>query len=330
MPSYRIFGLTLTSDFAFSNPLLPAAAGATPDVTFTCRDQAPMADTWRSVTPVYASPISTDGGDSIMTAYRQDGCDILHFPRVADFYLWPDRIACHLLDPSGAPMVEIHLLGPALSVFLELRGIPALHASAVVFDRWAVAFLAGSRGGKSALAAALVSAGHPLLADDILPIELVSGRWVGRASYPSMRMWPDEAQHFLPKRADLARVHPLLDKRRVRVGPGGFGTFCSEPAPLACIYVPERCDPITGGETVQIEPLRAADALMALVCGSFAARAAEAFGLQRRRIPLLAGLLQQVPVRRLIYPGGFERLPRVREAILEDLRQLPPHIPAAA
>ena len=168
-----------------------------------------------------------------------------------------------------------------------------------------------------------MQAGHRLLTDDILPVEQVAGHWLGLPGYPAMRMWPDEAQHFLGRHEDLELVHPQLDKRRVVVGPEGFGAFCAEARPLACLYVPERRDPAEWGETVRIEPLRPTAALMALVRYSFTPRLAEALGLQRDRIPLLAGLLQGVPVRRLIYPSGFERLPRVREAILEDHSRLP-------
>ena len=65
-----------------------------------------------------------------------------------------------------------------------------------------------------------------------------------------MRMWPDEAQHFLGHYRDLEIVHPQLDKRRVVVGSEGFGTFCAEARPLACIYIPERRDPAEWGEGV--------------------------------------------------------------------------------
>ena len=318
LPTFRIFGLTLASDFAFANPLAPAADCHTPDVTFNCSDRAPRVVDWQALAPAYASPDLVEDGESLGYLYRLADFDVLRFTGVADFYLWPDRIVCHLLDPACAYLVEIYLLGAVLSTFLERRGIPVLHASAVVVDRQAVAFLASNRGGKSALAATLVQAGHPLLTDDILPVEPDADRWLGLPGYPAMRMWPDEAQHFLGRYKDLEIVHPQLEKRRVCVGPGGFGAFCAEARPLACIYVPERRDPDEWGETVRIEPLRPTEALMALVRHSFTPRLAEAMGLQRHRLSLLVDLLQRVPIRRLIYPSGFERLPLAREVILQD------------
>ena len=233
---------------------------------------------WQAIAPAYASQSHTDDGESIAYLYRLDDCDVLRFTRVADFYLWPDRIVCHLLDPAYASLVEIYFLGPVLSFFLERRGIPMLHASAAVVDGRAAAFLSSNHGGKSALAATLMQAGHRLLTDDILPIEQVGGRFLGRPGYPCMRMWPDEAQHFLGHYEGLEIVHPQLDKRRVVVGPEGFGAFCAEARPLACIYIPERRDPAEWGEAVRIEPLRPTAALMALVRNSFTPSLAQASG----------------------------------------------------
>lgn len=321
---FRVFGLTLVSDFAFRNPLsrCPAdrlSAEAKPDLSFTCQDQPPDGMDWLALPPVYRSPYHTTDGESIATLHRLEDCDILHFTRVADFYLWPERIVCHLLDPAYAYMVEIHFLGTVLSFFLERRGIPMLHASATVVEKRAVAFLATHQGGKSALAAGLVQAGYLLLTDDILPVEPVTGHFLGHPGYPAMRMWPDEAQHFLGRHEDLEKVHPRLEKRRVPVEIQGFGTLCAEAQPLACIYVPQRRDPAEWGEGIHIEPLRPMSAVMALMHDSFIPHITEALGWQRARLPILADLVRQIAVRRLLYPSGFHYLPRVREAILADL-----------
>lgn len=318
--TFRIFGLTLASDFAFANRLAQAtAAGATPDVTFSCVDEPPQEIGWQAIAPAYASPIQTDGGESPFSIHRMAECDILCFTRVADFYLWTDRIVCHLLDPAHAYLVEIHLLGSVLSFFLERRGIPMLHASAVAVDNRAIAFLSSNHGGKSALAAALMQIGHRLLTDDILPMERIAERWMGWPGYPSMRMWPDEAQHFLGQFETLEIVHPQLDKRRVAIGADGFGSFCADAQPLAAIYIPERRDPSVWGDQVQIEPLRPTAALMALVRNSFIPHSVQTLGWQGRRLALFADLIRQVPVRKLVYPDGFRHLPCVCDAILADL-----------
>ncbi len=310
--TYRLFGHTLVSDFAFANRL--AAGSGPPDLTFTCASQSPLPGGRGH--PVYATAARAAGGESLFSFHRLGDCDLLHFAHVADFCLWPERILCHPLEPAYEYLIELDLLGGVLSTWLERRGIPALHASAVEVHGQAVAFLSGNGGGKSALAAAFMQAGHPLLTDDVLPIARRAERFVGHAGYPTMRMWPDEAQHFVGRYEDLDLVHPALTKRRVHVGPGGFGDFCTESLPLAVIYLPERREGATG---VEIEPVSPAEAVIELVRHSFVAYLVEALGWQPRRLDLFAQLVRHVPLRRLVYPGGLGRLPSVVETILQDM-----------
>ncbi|NOZ06934.1 MAG: hypothetical protein GXP41_11400 [Chloroflexi bacterium] len=315
---YRLYGLTLSTDFRFANHLLPGTG--TPDLTFACVDQPP--DSSQQDATVYTSPYRAEDGESVLVLRHANNYDILHFAHTADFYVWPERILCHLLNPDYDYLVEIHLLGPVLSFWLERQGLPALHAAAVVVDDRAIAFLSANKGGKSSLAAAFMQAGFPLLSDDIVPVERAGGAFVGRPGYPQMRLWPEEAQHFLGCYEDLDLVHPMLSKRRVPVGGDGFGDFCDHSQPLACLYLPERRDPANSGAQIEIVPVSPRDAVFELIRHSFAVRMAEAVGLAAQRLDFFAQMAGQVPVRRLVYPSGFEHLPRVRDAVLADLQEL--------
>ncbi len=319
MNIYHLFGLTLASDYAFANPLL-AGNGAV-DVTFTCCARAPLVLD-RQTSPAYTSPHRTDEGKSAACLYRLEECDVLCFAGLADFYLWPRDIVCHPVDPVGKPLIEIYLLGTVLAFWLERQDIPALHASAVVAGQYALAFLSNNKGGKSSLAAALMQAGCHLLTDDLLPVELRDGVLFGRPGYPAMRMWPDEAQHFWGDYEHLDLVHPDLDKRRVPVGPDRLGAFCDAPRPLACIYLPQRRDPAQWGAGIDIIPLSLREAIIELVRHSFLPRIVQALGWQSSRLDFFARLLKQAPMRRLLYPSGFQYLPAVRQAILDDVERL--------
>ena len=85
--------------------------------------------------------------------------------------------------------------------------------------------MAGNQSGKSGLAAALMAAGHPMLSDDVLPIQDVDGELRARSGYPQMRMWPDEAAHF----GALADLHSAR----------GEATRAIEAARTACELDPE-------------------------------------------------------------------------------------------
>lgn len=314
MRSHRLFGITLASDFPFATCL---GAGEGPsDLTFTVCLHPPAL--WQQEQPIYQSPWRTEDGESASFLYRAPDFEVYRFPGAFDFYLWNDRIACHVLDPDSGFLVELRLLGPVLSYWLERRGSPALHASAVAVAGRAAAFLSTHGAGKTGLAAALMQAGGALLTDDVLPVEESGGVLRGRPGYPQMRMWPDEASWFLGGCAGLPLVHPDLSKRRVPVGPDGFGTFHDTPLPLACLYLPER-GPEPGGP-VEIGAVSPRDALIELVRHSFIPHLVEAAGLQAGRFDRLIRLVQGVPVRRLRYPTGFDRLPDVAEALLRDLR----------
>ncbi len=242
----------------------------------------------------------------------------LRFPGAAEFRFWDHRIGYRLIGPVDPSVLEILLLGQVLSYWLELRGIVVLHASAVVIDGAAVAFLASNRGGKTSLAASFLEAGYPLLSDDILPIELELGTPCARSAYPQMRMWPGEATRFVGTASGLPRVHPELEKRRISVGSGGFGRFDGRPRPLSRIYLPQRTD--LGPSSTRVRPAPPAEAVIELVRHSFVADLiADHHDLVSQRIETLGRLAATVPVRRLEYPSGYDRLNAVREAILADL-----------
>jgi hypothetical protein len=248
-----------------------------------------------------------------------DDCDVLRFTDLADFYVWADRIVCHVQNPALEHLVEICLLGPVLSFWLERLGVLALHASAVVLNGEAVAFVSSNQRGKTALAAALMQSGCPLLTDDILPVDRRGDSLLGSPGYPTMRMWPTEAQYFLGSYEHLQRVDPDLSKRLVPVGPDAFGAFCDVAQPLACAYVLERRGRPKGTPAIRFSLMSLPDAVMELVRHSFTPYVVEALGWQSRRLDAITHVVQRVPIRRLVFPSGLEHLPSVREAILEDL-----------
>jgi len=306
----------MASDYIFANPL-PRVTGI-PDVSFTCVYTSPYPIEGMKK-PVYASKSETDGGESVISILTMDDCHVAHFAGSVDFYLSPDTIIAHLVDPAYRYLVEILLLGEIFSLWLELKGIRMIHASAAVIDDSALAFLSTNMGGKSSLAAAFMQQGYPLLTDDIIPVEERNGLFIARPGYPAMRMWPDQANYFLGNYEDLEIVHPELSKRRILVGPQGFGTFCSEEKPLKVMYLPHR---MSSDSAISIEPVSKKNAFFALLQNSFTAGIVEALGLQPQRMNFFTRMVTQVPVRRLNYPEGFHHLSHVVDAVLEDFESL--------
>jgi hypothetical protein len=318
--TWRLFDLSLASDFPFASALAslgakafaPGSDSGRPDLTFShTGGGAPAASDLAGRAALYTTPFRGRDGSPYCRFYRTPAGEALRFAGT-DFHLGAREI--HARGTAPAAEVEEQLLGPVLAFWLEQRGIVALHASAVALDGAAVAFLAPSGAGKSSLAAALVAAGGVLLTDDLLALDHRGGRPHARAGYPQLRLAPSAAARWAGSRA----APPVRDgdKCRVPVGDGGWGAFCGAPVPLVRLVLPSR-----GGATAPVElaPLGRREALIELVRHSYVPRLTEAAGLQPARLARLARLVARVPARRLVYPTGHDRLPEVVAALARDL-----------
>lgn len=199
-----------------------------------------------------------------------------------------------------------------LSLWNEQRGYPALHASAVEVGNRAVGFLASTEGGKSSLAAAFVQAGHPLLTDDVLIIESSETGILGRPSYPQMRLWAEQLDHFIGGVDAFDRVVPHLDKRRVPLGNGGFGTFQMAARPLSHLFLPQRRTDVQG---TYLKPVDVSQRLIELVRHSFLPNTTHHLGLSPDRLSVLSTLAEETEMYHLVYPSGLNEISRVVEAV---------------
>jgi hypothetical protein len=321
--AFSLYGITLESDYPFSTPLPGSRSGSEPDLRFSRVWQRPDVTDWSSSKPLFRSVYLTEDGEPEVCLYAHSDFEVLRHTGVADYYVWPERIVCHQLEPREDVLIELYFLGLVLGFWLERRGTRVLHGSSVALDeRGAVVFLATNTGGKTSLAASLMLAGGELLSDDLLAIDLAADTPAGYPAFPQMRMWPDLRRHFLPDHEGLPTVLPDIDKVRVPVGAGGLGSFCRQPRPIEAIYLPERRDADAVGSVVERQPVSPRDALIELVRESFLSRILEEVGIHRERFPDLSLLAARVPMFRLSYPSGLDLLPLVRSQILEWHRGL--------
>jgi hypothetical protein len=308
-PHYRLFGATVASDFVFANRLPTASPPA--DVAFTCQpspldiDGAPRA--------LYAPPDAGRG----LSLYRAGDWIVIRRALQHDYYLHAGSILCH----CGAPihrgyLVELGLLGAVLAIWNELQGCLALHASVLVIDGHAIGILGGHGQGKTTVAATLMTMGAELLSDDLLIIRSDAGGVMAQPGYPQMRMWPDQVRRFVGDRTEWPLVHPDYTKRRVVVGPAGFGCFCSHPKPLAALYVLAR------GSQVAMTAFDEATALVMLLRHSFLPEVGLALLDQTPRLARLAELTALLPVRQLGVPEDVEKVVGACRMLLSDLAQV--------
>ena len=317
-PVYQIFGVKMASDYPFGNRL-PQGQGEM-DIVFTCQDTAPIAMNWDEIEPIYISAYQTNNNKPLKYLYKLGDFFIIRYTDWVDFYILGKVIICHIMDKPLQDTHVINLLPNTLSFWLELRGIPCLHAAAVVIDDHAVAFLGHSGHGKSTLTASFLEAGHLLLTDDKLPVEQKDGAFFCRPGYPLIRIYPEVAENLNLEYQDWDIVMPGFTKRVADLEREKRWSFCYLPKPLSCICVLERLVANEQGPIVKISNMSKRDATIELMRFNFNTQISSVLGFSPARLDFFSRLVNSVPVKRITYSTGLDNLPNVQHAILQDLQ----------
>ncbi|MBN9886280.1 serine kinase [Salipiger abyssi] len=235
---------------------------------------------------------------------------------VGAFHVSPqgDRVSVDREDGVPDDLLAFPILGPILSEVLRRNGLFVLHASAAAIDGAGIALLADKGTGKSTTAGALLRSGAPLLADDLVAIDPISG--VIRPGFAQIKLAEADLAHqtLCPSWVVRPFVHDKIDKRRVLL-PGGLA---QTEVPARRIYVLERGD----GPEAEFLDIPAEARLPALLRFAFAPR----FGTEALRgadaaahFSAAVRIAGNIPVRRLRTPCGHDRLPGLIDAIRADL-----------
>jgi hypothetical protein len=250
-------------------------------------------------------------------AFLQDGSTYVRWETVGEFLVAADghRITCRPAEESSDESFQVYMLGQALSFALVKQGFEPLHATVVVVDDQAVAFLGGNAFGKSSLAACFLEAGYRLLTDDLLVLRESSGEILAYPGPPRLKLFPRIASRFLGQMGN--RVHMNADTEKL-ILPLDKHQRCGSPVPLKAVYslVAPRDACRTPG--VSIERLSPGEAFVELVKGTFNRRLVGPRRLERQ-FDAMAGLADRISVRKLTYPRAIDRLQEVRRMVLADL-----------
>jgi hypothetical protein len=166
----------------------------------------------------------------------------------------------------GAATVEdtaTYLLGPIVAFVLRLRGLLALHASAVEMDGSAVLVVGPAGAGKSTTAAAFALNGWPVLTDDVAVVAPRGDHLDVVPSYPRVRLWDDSVRGLLGGSEVLPLLTPNWEKRYLPLGTGR-ADFTQRPLPLRAIFLlREREDSDRAPRIEELPPLAAFPEIMA-------------------------------------------------------------------
>ena len=238
------------------------------------------------------------------------------------FEYTPEGLGVYWAEGGTGPAHYLQSLG--LSLWLEQRGLPCIHANALAVDGFAIGLIAPSQEGKTTLSAALLEQGMQLMTDDMLALYPDEDSWTVYPGWPQLRMWPDSVQRYVAANKQvLAKVHHRFDKRIVGVESIGALSFCTGSRPLNQLFLLERRQGAKAGRgEVRIETISPSEAMIHLLQNSILGDAYKALRIESSRLKALARLVRQVPFKKLSYPSGEESLPWVCEEIKRDLAQL--------
>lgn len=308
---YDVYGLTLRSELAL--PLPPQSEGAV-DVEIETARADHFAGALGDV--AVADEFQAHAG-------LPDGSIYARWKTIGEYIVSANgrHIACRRFDEATDAAFEVYLLGQALSIALVKMGLEPLHGTAVVIDGRAVAFLGRSHFGKSTLAASFAAAGHRLLTDDVLVLRpSPQGRLVAHPGPPRIKLYSDIARKLLPP--SLARASLYGRQVPKLILSLDASACCSSPAPIAALYVLGSARQAFHGQACRIEALSAKERFYYLIANTMDDSVVDPRRLERH-FQSTVGLLSSVPVRRLVYPRDFRKLPAVRDAICADLANLP-------
>jgi hypothetical protein len=306
---YSVYGLGVASDAPLALPAyVPDRLGDVECVT------APAAVPLAEVAAVDAD---RQPGTWYHHMPLRDGSTYVRWDGIGEFVVAADgrRITCRQLDASSVESFQVYMLGQALSFALIKQCFEPLHATAVVVDGQAVAFLGSNAFGKSSLAACFLEAGHQLLTDDLLILQPSPKGVLAYPGPPRIKLFRGVARRFLGEAGDRGGMNEDTDKLIV---PIDGDRRCSHPVRLNAIYTLAAPRDACRRPDVSIEPLSAREVFVELIKGTFNRRLVSRQRLERQ-FRFVGALTEHVAMRKLIYPRTIDRLPEVRTTLLADL-----------
>jgi hypothetical protein len=243
----------------------------------------------------------------------EDGTTYLRWARLFEFLVAPDgrTIEYRPLEQAARHALTTYLLGQVLSFSLLSFGYEPLHATAVVVDGVAVAFLGDCGDGKSTLGAALVARGFPMLTDDVLALEFEDGRVLAHAGPARIKLLPSVARVVLG-RSGTRRLNPGTRKL---VLPLSSRSSASKAVPLEVLYVLCGAARSRRASRVILTPLTGQRAFLEVIRSAFNLIQVDRARLENQ-FRMAATLSTVVPVTRLTYPRTLSRLDEVCEALV--------------
>jgi hypothetical protein len=330
--TYAAYGLRLRADGAIPG-LAAGDPSKPPDLHIYLRampDEATSGERLRW----FESQQANRHGRPNLVIWRAVASGALHFmyDDGAEFLLAPDgrTVWCTWSAAATTEDAMVYLRGPILAMVLRLRGVVCLHAASVSTGSRAIALLGSAGAGKSTTAAALVTRGFRLLADDVSALRFDGADVVVLPGPTRLGLWPDAGAVLFGHGRDLPRVTPAggindwWDKRYVEAD--DVRPSQRTPLPLAAIYVLAARTP--DADAPRVRPMSLSEAFLTLTEDTYINYAIDE-RMRAEEFLVLGRVVRAVPIRWVNPSADPARLDALCDIILEDFETLTGAVPAS-
>ena len=250
-------------------------------------------------------------------AVLPDGSSYRRWTGLVEFLITPDarRIYARTLDKTNHEALLAYLLVDALSYSMVRLGREPLHATAVLTDRGAVAFVAESGFGKSTLGALFVRDGFRLVTDDMLVLTPERGGYLAHAGPPRIKLYRGIADRIFGVSDRGVPMNSVTEKLII---PLDEGQTLRDATSLRAIYLIRKHDdrhPARRPFIRRLSPARAFPRILAATAGHYP------FERDRltRQFEFVTRLVARVPIKTLSYPRDENNMGILPDAVLADL-----------
>jgi hypothetical protein len=225
-----------------------------------------------------------------------------------------DRIWGKVEPPLTNEDLATYFLGPVMGFVLRRRHVTCLHASAVALCGRGVVFCGDAGYGKSTTAGALALRGVPVIAEDIVPLELTKEIIMAIPGYPRVCLWAEAVEKLAGFPEALPKLTAAWEKRYLPLD-GVHGKFSGEKRPLGLIYLfGERSG---AQDAPRVEEIAPREALVELVQKTYMNWLLDR-EQRAKEFDELGRIVSHVPVRRIIAHQNAEKIGALCELILAD------------
>ena len=315
---YSAYGLCLES-----NCSLPGLAFCRPDEVpdlFVHVGESEYFPPDLTETTYYVSEWRDDGtGEPGLSIYRStaDGAFTFRYAEGVEFRIDADRrhLAARFAPHSSLVDMTSFLTGPILGVVLRMRGVIALHASAVDVGDKAILLAGDACAGKSTTAVMFARLGCRILTEDVAPL-LIEGRTIAvRSGCTDVALRPDAVKYLYGSADALPRFSENWEKRRLDIA--ATGVFSHRSLPVAAIYMLTNHSGRPDAPCLQ--PISSGAAMVELLANIYANRLFHR-ELRVRELDTVHRVVQTIPVKQAVTGGWSRPVERFCEVVLDDVR----------